>query len=188
MALPFVGCASSFELSGGGLKLLFSLTGSFKDLNKKIKNINIIDSLKIEINNIIKISKQINFKNKDQIVIDFTEFDNKNYHDGIKFTFFAKDVRGEIASGGRYKITRDLSQESAVGFTCFMDTVLRASSFENSAKKILIPFGTKDEIKNKLIKKNYIIYSFFGDTSDIRLFANQNFCTHIYENNKIIKI
>ena len=28
---------------------------------------------------------------------------NKNYYKGIKFTFFAKDVRGEIAKGGRYK-------------------------------------------------------------------------------------
>ena len=71
----------------------------------------------------------------DQITIDFTEIDNKNYHNGIKFTFFAKDVRGEVASGGRYKIKINTIEESAVGFTCFMDTVLRASSFENSKKK-----------------------------------------------------
>ena len=170
------------------LKLLFSLTGSFKDLDKKINNIKISDSLKIEIENIKKISKKINYINKDQIVIDFTEIDNKNYHDGIKFTFFAKDVRGEVASGGRYKIKRDLWGESAVGFTCFMDTVLRASSFENSAKKILIPFDTDEEIKNNLIKKNYIICSFFGDISDIGFFAKKYLCTHFYKNNKIKKI
>ena len=114
--------------------------------------------------------------------------DNKNYHDGIKFTFFAKNVRGEIANGGRYKINNDKKEESAVGFTCFMDTVLRASSFENMSKKILIPFKTKETIKNNLIKKNYIIFSFFGDNSDIRLFAKKYLCTHIYENNKIKKI
>ena len=72
--------------------------------------------------------------------MDLTEFDKKNYHDGIKFTFFAKNVRGEVASGGRYKINTKNKQESAVGFTCFMDTVLRASSFENKSKKILVPF------------------------------------------------
>ena len=37
-------------------------------------------------------------------------------------------------------------------------------------------------------KKKYIIYSFLGDTSDIRLFAKNTICTHIYENNKIKKI
>ena len=170
------------------LKYLFNLTGSYRDLIKKINNIELLDSLKSEIETIKKIAKKINFKNKDQIVIDFTEVDNKNYHDGIKFTFFAKDIRGEVASGGRYKIKRNAAEESAVGFTCFMDTVLRASSFENSKKKILIPFETDDAIKIKLSKKKYIIYSFLGDTSDIKLSAKNMLCTHIYENNKIKKI
>ncbi len=170
------------------LKILFSLTGSFKGLDEKINDLKLSDSLRSEIENIKKISKKINFNNKDQIVLDFTEIDNKNYHDGIKFTFFARDVRGEVASGGRYKIKKGLSEESAVGFTCFMDTVIRASSFENKTKKILIPFDTLDDIKRKLIKKNYIIHSFFGDTSDIRLSAKQYLCTHVYENNKIKKI
>ena len=170
------------------LKYLFNLTGSYKDLDKKIKNIKLPDSLKSEIETIKTISKKIDFKINDQITIDLTEIDNKNYHNGIKFTFFAKDVRGEVASGGRYKIKRNTTEESAVGFTCFMDTVLRASSFENSKKKILVPFGTDDDTRIKLRKKKYIIYSFLGDTSDIRFSAKNNFCTHIYENNKIKKI
>jgi len=170
------------------LENLFSLTGNFKDLNERINSLPVSDPAKKEIENIQKIAKIINFKKKDQIILDFTEFDNKNYHDGIKFTFFAKNVRGEIASGGRYKIKNELKEESAVGFTCFMDTVLRASSFENNSKKILIPFDTKDNIKKNLIKKNYIIYTFFGDISDISLSAKKYFCTHIYENNKIKKI
>ena len=170
------------------LNSLFNLTGSFKDLDKKLNKIKISDKLKTELLNIKTISKKITFKNKDQIILDFTEIDNKNYHDGIKFTFFAKDVRGEVASGGRYTIKKGIKDESAVGFTCFMDTVLRASSYENSSKKILIPFDTKEDIKNNLINKNYIICSFFGDISDMGLFAKKYFCTHIYDNNKIKKI
>ena len=69
-----------------------------------------------------------------------------------------------------------------------MDTVLRASSFENSKKKILIPFEIDDSIRVKLRKQKYIIYSFLGDTSDIRTSAKNNLCTHIYEKNKIKKI
>ncbi len=117
------------------LESLFNLTGSYRDLDKKINNVELPNQLKLEIDTIKRISKKINFKNSDQIIIDFTEIDNKNYHDGIKFTFFAKDVRGEVASGGRYKIKRGNIEESSVGFTCFMDTVLRASSFENRKKK-----------------------------------------------------
>ena len=127
-------------------------------------------------------------KSNDHIIIDFTEFDNKNYHDGIKFTFFAKNVRGEIATGGRYNTDTVLKKETAVGFTCFMDTVLRASSYDNMSKKILIPFKTSEIIKNNLIKKNYILYSYFDDNTDMILTAKKYFCTHIYKNNKIKKI
>ncbi len=170
------------------LDSLFSFAGNFSDLEKKINQLSLSSRSKQELKNIKKIVNKINFKKNDQILLDFTEFNKKNYHDGMKFTFFAKNVRGEIASGGRYKIKNKLKQESAIGFTCFMDTVLRASSFQNSSKKILIPFDINESIKNNLIKKNYIVFSFFGDISDINKFAKKYFCTHIYDNNRIKKI
>ncbi len=167
---------------------LFSLSGNLYDLIDKISNLLISDTEKKEIENIQYIGKMINLKKNDQIILDLIEFDDKNYHDGIKFTFFAKNVRGEIASGGRYKIKNKFKEEAAVGFTCFMDTVLRASSFENSSKKILIPFNLKETIKENLIKKNYIVYSYLGDISDIEKNANKFLCTHIYKNNRIKKL
>jgi ATP phosphoribosyltransferase regulatory subunit len=170
------------------LENLFTFTGNFNKLIKNINELLISDEIKKEIQNIKKIAKMINFQRNDQIFLDFTEFNKKNYHDGIKFTFFAKNVRGEIASGGRYKIKNKFREESAVGFTCFMDTVLRASSFENSSKKILVPYEIKDNIKKNLIKKNFIVFSFFGDISDITKSAKKYFCSHIYKNKRIIKI
>ena len=44
-----------------------------------------------------------------------------------------------------------------------MDTIVRASSFHEKIKKILIPFGTDDKKKNQLIKKGYKIETFFGN-------------------------
>ena len=170
------------------LSNLFDLTGSLSDVLKKINTLDVSDIAKQEIENIKIISKSIKLKSNDKIIYDFTEFDNKKYHDGVKFNFFAKNVRGEIASGGRYKIKNTLNEETAIGFTCFMDTVLRASSFENLSKKILLPFDTEETIKKKLIKKNFIIFSYFDNKVDMRLVAKNNFCTHIYENNKIKKI
>ncbi len=170
------------------LENLFDYNPNIKDSINKIHDLAVSRKAKKEIHNIISISKMINFMKNDQIVLDFTEIDNKNYHDGIKFTFFAQNVRGEIASGGRYSIQNKSKVESAVGFTCFMDTILRASSFDNNSKKILVPFGTDEKIKSELIKKNFIIFTFFGQISDIGSFAKNYFCTHFYENNKIKKI
>ncbi len=170
------------------LENLFNFTGNFNNIIKNINELSISDEIKKEIQNIKKIAKMINFQKNDRIFLDFTEFNKKSYHDGIKFTFFAKNVRGEIASGGRYKIKNKFRQESAIGFTCFMDTVLRASSFENSSKKILVPYEIKDNIKKNLIKKNFIVFSFFGDNSDITKSAKKYFCSHLYKNKRIIKI
>ena len=49
-----------------------------------------------------------------------------------------------------------------------MDTVIRASSFENRNKKILIPFKTSQKIKNLLIKKGFNIFTVFDENIDIK--------------------
>ena len=69
-------------------------------IGKKINLILISDDVKKEIQNITKMAKFLKLYNGDQIFLDLTKFDKKNYHDGIKFTFFAKNVRGEVASRG----------------------------------------------------------------------------------------
>ncbi len=170
------------------LENLFNLTGNSKKFNKILDKLVVSEESKKEISNLKKIVSSIKLKKEDQFVFDFTDIDNKNYHDGIKFTFFAKDVRGEIASGGRYTLTNNKKKEMAVGFTCFMDTVLRASSFENTSKKILVYFKTDEKIKNELIKKNFNIFTFFEKTYDIIKIAEKFSCTHYLENNKIKKL
>jgi len=56
------------------------------------------------------------------LTIDSLEFKGFDYQSDVAFTFFSAAVRGEIGRGGRYQI----SDESAVGFTLYMDTVRSA--------------------------------------------------------------
>lgn len=56
------------------------------------------------------------------ITIDAVEHKGFEYHRGVSFTLFAKGLRGELGSGGRY----ESNGETATGFTIYMDTVLRA--------------------------------------------------------------
>ena len=56
------------------------------------------------------------------IAVDAVEHKGFEYHKGVSFTLFAKGVRGELGSGGRYQS----NGETATGFTLYMDTVLRA--------------------------------------------------------------
>ncbi len=56
------------------------------------------------------------------VTIDAVEHKGFEYHKGVSFTLFAKGLRGELGSGGRY----ESNGETAIGFTIYMDTVLRA--------------------------------------------------------------
>lgn len=55
------------------------------------------------------------------ITIDPLETRGFDYQTGVSFTFFAKGARGELGRGGRY----DAGNESAAGFTFYMDSILR---------------------------------------------------------------
>lgn len=63
--------------------------------------------------------------------IDAVEHKGFEYHKGVSFTLFAKGLRGELGSGGRYIS----GAETATGFTLYMDTVLRALPNLNDAEK-----------------------------------------------------
>ena len=59
---------------------------------------------------------------------------------------------------------------------------------ENIAKKILLPFNTDKKIKNNLIKKGFVLFSIFQETSDIRRDAKKFNCNYFLKNNLIKKI
>ncbi len=171
------------------LKDIFSCTGNFlhkKDnldnLKTNKRNINEIENLKKIHKKFLKSYNDVNF------FLDLTEDDEKNYHKGIFFTIFAENVRGEIAKGGRYISKKISGQEDATGFTCYMDTILRASSNIETTKKIIVPFDIKDSTKKKLISKDFIIEKFFGKKSKLKEKALDNNFEYYLYNDKIVKL
>ncbi len=157
-----------------------------------IKKLNIFKSTNIngyndEILKLNKIFRLIKVSKNDTINLDLFEIQkNKKYYKGMKFTFFAKGVRGEIAGGGRYKLNYENNSEEAIGYTCYMDTVVRASSFENMNRKVLIPFNTTNKIKKLLIDKGYILFKTFDDIISLKLQAKK-FGIKYYLSNKVVK-
>ncbi len=171
------------------LKKIFQCVGDFKYKRKYLQDLKIDEQNIIEINKLNKIYDKLTSKfPKNNFFLDLTEFDDKNYHRSTRFTFFAKDVRGEIARGGRYTAKNGKLKEEATGFTCYMDTILRASSYKEKLEKILVPFDISKTIKTKLIEKNYIVETFFGDLNNIKNLAEQKKIKFYLKNNKILRI
>ena len=117
------------------LKNLFSCTGIYMEKKNNLKNLGIDESTSFEILNIENIIKNFSYKKNVDIFLDLCEIDHKNYHSGVRFTIFAENVRGEIARGGRYFIQGFNKQDTATGFTCYMDSILRATSLKLVKKK-----------------------------------------------------
>ena len=171
------------------LKNIFYCTGNFFDKQKKL------DQLKVDKKNIFEINNLINIYNifvdkypGVNFFLDLTEVDDKNYHDSLRFTVFADNVRGEIARGGRYISNNSNKEENATGFTCYMDTILRASSNIEKTNKIMVPFDVLDRKKKELITQGFVIETFFDDLNNIKKMAIKKNCHSYLVDDQIIKL
>ena len=75
------------------------------------------------------------------VTVDFVEHRGFEYHTGVAFTLFARNARGEVGRGGRYRADGGQGEE-ATGFTLFMDTVLRAAPPPQAPRRVFLPRGT----------------------------------------------
>tara|TARA_B100001287_G_C22675636_1_gene527489 strand:+ start:1379 stop:2494 length:1116 start_codon:yes stop_codon:yes gene_type:complete len=168
-------------------KTLYSCTGPIKIKKTNIEQISRLLGYPEESKRLLNIAKLIQISKNDSINLDLFEIHKNNkYYQGIKFTFFAKNVRGEIAGGGRYIIKYKDTIETAIGYTCYMDTILRASSFTNKNKKILIPFQTDKKTQSLLIKRGYTLFKNFDGNNNLKI-QTKKFGIKYYLQNKIVK-
>ncbi len=171
------------------LKKIYACTGPIKKNKSELLKLKNIDSFKNKIDNLLNIANLIKVSKNDSINLDLFETQkNKKYYKGIKFTFFAKGVRGEIAGGGRYNLKYESNSETAIGYTCYMDTIIRASSFENKNKKIIIPFNTNEKKQYSLINKGFSIFKTFDENIDLKIQAKKFGIKYFLRNNTVKKI
>lgn len=90
------------------------------------------------------------------ITIDLIEWRGFDYLNGVSFTLFAPQVRGELGRGGRYRASQDRA-EDATGFTLYMDSVRQAVEIlPDQKRKTLKENASWDEIKD-LQDQGYLV-------------------------------
>ena len=81
------------------------------------------------------------------ITIDLIERRGFEYQNGVSFTLFAPQVRGELGRGGRYQVAGK-DEEEASGFTLYMDSVRQATvASEVVQRKTVASDSSWEEIK-----------------------------------------
>ena len=114
------------------------------------------------------------------LTIDPTEHRGFEYHSGISFTFFARDVRGELGRGGRYLAEGFGAQrETSTGFTLYMDTVLRALPNGDGAARVFLPEGADPEAGRKLRAEGWATLAGLEPGVDALAEARRLGCSHV---------
>ncbi len=118
------------------------------------------------------------------LTIDPVENRGFEYHTGVTFTFFAKGVRGELGSGGRYRT----NGEQATGFTLFMDTVLRAVRAPEPRRRVYLPAGTPEDKGADLRSEGWVTIAGLIEGADARAEALRLECGHVLDGGKVREI
>jgi ATP phosphoribosyltransferase regulatory subunit len=115
------------------------------------------------------------------LTVDPGEYLSFEYHTGIAFSVFAQGVRGELGRGGRYMAGGNGAGEPAVGFTAFLDNVMRAAPAPVLPPLAYLPFGEDRETAEKLRAEGWRVVAALTPDADIRAAARHLGCSHIIE-------
>ncbi|MBP2291980.1 ATP phosphoribosyltransferase regulatory subunit [Azospirillum rugosum] len=116
------------------------------------------------------------------ITVDLVEHRGFEYQTGLSFTLFARDVRGELGAGGRYRAGGRAGEEEqgepATGFTLYMDTLLRAVPAPAAKKRVYVPHGTSWAAAGKLRAEGWVTVVGLAPAADPAEEARRLGCGH----------
>lgn len=114
------------------------------------------------------------------LTIDPGESRGFSFQTGIGFAFFARDHATELCRGGRYVVRHaDGSAESAVGFSMYLDGVLKAAPPPLPARRLYLPFGTPAALAERLRSEGWRTVAALAVDVDAAMAARALGCTHV---------
>jgi ATP phosphoribosyltransferase regulatory subunit len=113
------------------------------------------------------------------VTLDPGEFRGFEYHTGIAFTLFARNVRGELGRGGRYVTP---AGETATGFTLYLDSVMRALPAQAAPALVYLPFATPRSAAVKLRRDGHATWAALErESTDVKKAAKAAGCSHWWD-------
>ncbi|WP_189045817.1 ATP phosphoribosyltransferase regulatory subunit [Aliidongia dinghuensis] len=133
------------------------------------------------------------------LTIDPVENRGFEYHTGVSFTIFARNIRGELGRGGRYiaggypaetgYIKREaVEPQPSTGFTLYTDTVLRALVFGPQPPRVFLPHGTEHAVGVEFRADGWITVAGLEPVADTAAEARRLGCSHVLADGKPAEI
>ncbi|MGO1118388.1 ATP phosphoribosyltransferase regulatory subunit [Rhodovibrionaceae bacterium A322] len=124
------------------------------------------------------------------MTVDPVEHRGFEYQSGLSFTLFARNVRGELGRGGRYLSPGISGQEGedAIGFTLYMDSLLRAAPAAQSKPRLFLPLGTDVARARDLRAQGWITVAALTAGGSVEEEARRLGCSHALINEEVSQL
>jgi len=181
LALDRKDAAGVAELEGEAARILGGLLDAAGPMDSALSALSVLDlpdAARDECQRLEEVSRRISDSVPNlALTIDPVENRGFEYHTGLSFTFFAQGVRGSLGRGGRY--IASIGAEPAIGFTLFLDSIVRAVPPLEEIRKVYIPFGTAATFAADLRDAGWITLAGLSAEEDPEASARRQGCTHI---------
>ena len=193
-ALDHKDAAAIAEIGGPSAAILGGLMAAAGPADRTlaaIKAIALPERAQAEVAALTEIVRLIRQRTPDLLLtIDPVENRGFEYHTGVSFTIFARNIRGELGRGGRYVAgghqaetgyTRRAPPEPqpSTGFTLYTDTVLRSLVFGPQPPRVFLPHGLAPAAGAALRADGWITVAGLGPVADATAEARRLACSHV---------
>jgi len=124
------------------------------------------------------------------LTIDPVENRGFEYHTGVSFTIFGRNIRGELGRGGRYVAGGHQAEtgyarhqpadpQPSTGFTLYTDTLLRSLVFGPQPPRVLLPLGVEPAVGAKLRVEGWVTLAGLEAVADPAAEARRLQCSHV---------
>ena len=176
------------------LVALLEAAGPAKTALPKLKKLELPLGASDELYRLIDVAERFLASGLDAaLTIDPVEMAGFRYQTGVSFTLFAKNVRGEIGRGGRYR-AGGTAGEAATGMSLYMDSILRGLPDGDAISRVYLPLGTPQrEARQLRLDGHYTVAALEGaaeaKTEDgARIEARRMGCDFIYLGGQVMPL
>jgi len=153
---------------------MIEAAGPFETAHDRLCRFDVGGALQSRLDGLWKVAEAV--KGRVALTLDPTERHGFEYQTWLGYSLFADGARGEIGRGGSYTIVHeDGGEETAIGFTLYIDAIVAAGLAHDERRRLFVPLGADPIVAAKLRSEGWVTVAALeaGDTPEAQL------CTHV---------
>lgn len=175
---------------GAILRQLFGAAGPAEEALKTLKSLSVPDVARDMIENLdALVAEALSAAPALELTIDPGEYRGFEYQSGVGFTLFAAGQPSEVGRGGHYLVSADDGREEpAMGFSVYIDSLMRALPSAAAPKRVFLPAGTAPDKAVELRAEGWRTVGGLEANNDVADEARRMGCSHYFDGKAVVAV